>query len=241
MKTTPEEEKYVLTVAEGISTLNILHGEYEHPEKHEAQVKFSGIITAPGLYVEHLRTNNLLDSTIAIVFVKMDADEITYNGNPKLDNSDVVTGKLQLDERTKEIGLNTSKRYNVESLKSFIKMNRLLFTSPDANDKMLQALAMFKLKYNQEIEQSNDNRGNKKDNKTSVLDTDIPFDFSLRVPIFKNQEPTTVKVDVLLEVRDGGVSFWLESIEYKEAIDTQRKEIFDKEIKNFDGMNVIYL
>ena len=52
--------------------------------------------------------------------------------------------------------------------------------------------------------------------------------------------PGRFMIEVCLQVTDGGASFWFESVELAELIQTQTISIINEQLKNCDGLVIIY-
>lgn len=63
--------------------------------------------------------------------------------------------------------------------------------------------------------------------------------FNITLPLFKGFSPQNIEVEVCYEVMNGDVSFWLESVGLKEAMDGAVDEIFDKELESCEGFVII--
>lgn len=237
-----EDKKFNVHLPEGTTKLEILEGQFRHEEITKQKVAISGTITAPGLYVEHLRKKDKLNLFEPVVTVDMDNLSIKYDGDPRDSYGDKVSGKLVVDSFLETIGINTEKRYTLEQLKVFAKRNRYYFPDSTQHMNFVNSLSDFKLKLQREIESKNDDRGNKTSvNNTSILDNQLPFFFDLNLPIFKGCPAVRFTVDVCLDVQGNGVVFWLDSTGLKEAFDKQKEEIMKEEIAKFEGLNVIYI
>lgn len=237
-----ERENLKIIIPEGTTQLSILEGQHRHEEITKQKVSISGTITAPGLYVEHLRKNNKLETFDPLITIDMDKLSIFYDGNPRDTYGEKVFGKLVVDKFLESIGINTDQRYTLDQLKVFVKRNGYVFADSSQHTSLLNSISSFKLKLQREIEAKNDDRGNKTSvNNTSILDNQLPFFFDLNLPLFKGAKAVKIRVDVCLDVVGNGVVFWLDSTELKEAFDKQKEEIMKEEIAKFEGLNVIFI
>lgn len=154
----------------------------------------------------------------------------------------VVIGKLEFSEELKKFSINgNGKTFSREELIKLLKFSRLSFASPEKHSEVLRSYQAFSAKANTDIKQDSDSRGNKVANYAKSVETNIPTEFILSVPIFKGQKKELFRVEICIDVTDGGARFWFESVELEEIIQTRVDEIFSiqlKECKDFVIVNV---
>lgn len=156
--------------------------------------------------------------------------------------STVITGEMEINEDLQGFSINANKRFSREDLASFLKLNRIFFKDRDAHAKLISAIKTLKADVSTSIEQSNDNRGNRANNfDKKVTANDVPLNFVLEMPIFKGDYKKSFVVDVCFDILDARVIFWLESVDMAELIIESRDEIFNNELKAFEGLTIIEL
>jgi len=146
------------------------------------------------------------------------------------DKIGVVTGKLMFDEDFEAFGINTGKKYPLFGLADFLKMHRYCFDAPSVAMKIVNELKNFKAKVNKEIEKASDNRGNNKILLEQTVNSNIPESFTLKMPIFKGEDPRSFQVEINIIVRDAEMECYLESIEANDLIKQLSGKIIDNEL-----------
>lgn len=200
-------------------------------------VGYNATISAPGIFFKVRAQDVVAEKSIITYsyeqqFIKLDCD-------PSVRLSPKITGKLEANPVIASFGINTQKKYTVKDLISFLKLNSFYFNDKDACMAIVANLQKFKADVQIKIEASDDNRGNKKNLDETSVTTDVPLDFTLKFPLFKGQPDFSFKAEVCFEVRDGGITLWLESVELAAAFLNVRKGIIDAEVAKFAGLVVI--
>lgn len=232
-----ENEKFQFNVGkDGITEVIFREGAALPPVPPE-KVNITGTIIAPDNY-QKVRINQI-DNQLAVVTYSYEGMYVKLDLNPKDSYADKITGKLEPNPVINSFGINTQKKYTVKDLISFLKLNRFYFNDKDACMAIVANLQKFKADVQIKIEATDDNRGNKKNLDETSVTTDVPLEFTLKFPLFKGQADFTFKVEVCFEVRDGGITLWLESVELAEAFLNVRKGIIDAEVAKFSDLVVI--
>lgn len=121
-----------------------------------------------------------------------------------------------------------------------LKMNRIYFADRDENMAIVSSLEKLRVRVTQEIENGNDFKGNKKHLFEQNVQHEIRLQFTLVVPLYKGQEKKSFLVDVNFDITDGNTVFWLESVDLKELMETERIRIIDSQISKMGGLTIIY-
>lgn len=228
------------------SELTIRQGEASEPlPVHEPEIiSISGDIHSVSNFIKN-RTEGFgsqaIDKNKAIVIVDKDSRKITLELDPENYYGATITGTLQTSKQLKQFCINEPQRYNRKSLLDLLRFNRLYFEDKNQHAKILTGLAKLRVKSETEIQQERDNQGNKRsllDVKT-VDDGGLEKEFTLTVPLFKGFPAEKITVEICFEVLNGDISFWLESVGLKEAVDSQIDGIFDEELKSAEGFVII--
>jgi hypothetical protein len=122
-----------------------------------------------------------------------------------------------------------------------LRFNRLFFEDKNKHAQILAGLYKLRIKSETEIQQEKDNQGNKRslhDVKT-VDDGGLVKEFNITLPLFKGFAAKNILVEICYEVVNGDVSFWLESIGLKEAVDSAIDGIFEEQLEAADGFVII--
>jgi hypothetical protein len=226
--------------------LTIRQGEAQAPLplKEPVIVKISGDIHSVTNFIntrENGHGSQAIDKNKAIVTVDKHQRTIVLQLDPENHYGATVTAKLEQSKELEQFGINTTTRYNRKGLLDLLRFNRLFFEDKAQHEKLLQGLYKLRIKSETEIQQEKDNQGNKRslhDVKT-VDDGGMLKEFTITLPIFKGFTAKKITVEVCYEVVNSDVSFWLESIGLKEAVDGSVDEIFEEELKACEGFVII--
>jgi len=229
-------DKIEIKLNEGQTELIIREGE-ALPLKEERIVNISGTIVAPAEYynkrkdIINPKKCNVIYS-YRDLFIKLTVNEDNHYAS-------IIEGKAVLNPDLTKFGINSTKTWTKTELKQFLKMNRAFFKDLDSNLKMVLNLEKFSASIQGQIDEHKDNRGNSKNNVEVKVDTNLDMNFTLQIPIFIGQETTSFQVEICFDVRDNGITIWLESPELQEAIIKQREVLIDKNIECFKAEFVL--
>jgi hypothetical protein len=234
-----------ITPAPGSSnTLTILEGkalELKQPEK----INIAGNIDSISGFLNKRYDGRVgkdlqfVDKDKAIVIVDKDAMEITLQLDPQNTFGPVIKGSLELSTELAVFHINESKMFKREEFVNLLRFNRLSFDNKEQHEKILKAYMSFEAKTNTDLAAASDTRGNKAASINKQVTSNIPTDFVLLIPIFKGKGPLRFRVEICLDVTDGGARFWLESTELHELINTERDIIFNEELKSCEDFVII--
>lgn len=245
---TPKEEAkskfvsdHIARVMESASekgiTLTILEGESrkELPLIAPNKVHLSGTISAPWEFYKKRKelhnkekchiVYNILDGKIVLV-----VDE-----NYATDNYQ-VTGKLEENPEFSKFQINGGASIDPSEMMKLLKFNRFYFPDKAENSKIVTALSTFKAKVTQEYEKSDNQKGLARQSLDSKIEHELQESFMLEIGIFKGQPKSKFKVMVCLEVRNGQVKVYLESVELHDLKKEQLDKIVRAELKNFEDI-----
>lgn len=137
-----------------------------------------------------------------------------------------ITGSITMNPELEKFGINKEKYFTPTDLSSLIKLNRAYFMSADDHSTLLKNLKNHNAEIARKISEEGDDRGNKAKSDVTTLISNIDEKFTLSMAIFKGGPKRSFEVNVCLEVRDRGVSIWLESVELKELITNDTETLF---------------
>lgn len=235
-------EKINVQLPEGSERLTVLHGEAPQPKRtiEEADFSISGEIDAPKIFYQQLAGKaevlrnkdsgpyeNIELLQNPMVQIDRAALSVRLVCKPYLNLIQEIVGRLEFNKDLQVLGINDSKTYTLEQLANTLKRNRLFFTDPEKAMELTSLLKNFKGKVQREIESLNDDKGNKKQMVAQRFSSNLDLKFSLNMPVFKGEKPSTFEVEILLDVRDAGVTCWLESAELQDIAYKTRDEKLD--------------
>lgn len=209
------------------------------PAKEPVKIQFSGDISTVRNYLNIRNSQDEIDIKKAVVV----SDKLNRTIKLFLDPANAyggeITGSLELSDEIKPFAINQSKTFNREELVKLLRFNKIWFSDADKYDTLLKQLMAFQANANMSVADAKDQRGNRSNAFNKTVNTDLPTDFILTIPIFKGKEPVTFRVELCYDVTEGSVKFWLESVELHEVIQRQVNDIFSIELKAAEGFVIV--
>jgi len=241
-------EKTQFNLPDGCTEITILQGNAVTPLplKEPKSLSYSGDIKAVSDYVgirkAHAHGIQALDVTKTVVTVDKNARTIILNTDPESHYNTAVTATLSQSEELKQFGINTDTRYNRKALHKLLKFGRGYFTDRMQYDAVILGLVKIRAKTTAELEQGNNGKGSRSniDVADTVMNDGFKDLFTLSVPLFKGFEPQNIEVEICFEVKDGEISFWLESVGLKQTIEESIDGIFAIELANVKEFVIIH-
>lgn len=186
-------------------------------------------------------SSQAIDKSKAIVTVDKTAKTIVLQLDPENYYGATVTAKLEESDELKQFGINKGTRYNRKSLLDLIRFNRLFFEDKVQHAQVMTGLYKLRVKSETEIQQEKDTRGNHKNllEVKTVDDGGMVKEFNLTLPLFKGFSNQNITVEICFDVLNGDVSFYLESVGLKEAMDAAVDGIITKELESCEGFVII--
>ena len=201
---TPEQEKneVVKALAEAIAAdakhgRNITIRTGSAPNVYDPiPTALTGIIDTPLRWLQ--KRKDLVDRNKCHITVGRDNMCISLSINERDQFADYIQGKLILSEEFKRFGINEGKYVTGMELSDLIRMNRTCFESKGKAMELVTIMRNFKAKVLNEIENSDDKKGNVSQVRRQTVEGNQPPSFDLFIPIFKGQpkQKFTVEIDI---------------------------------------------
>lgn len=164
--------------------------------------------------------------------IKLILDAESYYGG-------TVTGTLELTEDVKQFRINSNQTFKREEIVKLLRFNKRFFPNQEVYTSIVAAFSAFTGTANVDVKSSSDNRANREAALKVVSNSNLPNEFILAVPVFKGIPPFDFRVEICYDWTDGGFSFWFESPELKEMIETKKDAIFEEQLSKCGGLVVI--
>jgi hypothetical protein len=148
--------------------------------------------------------------------------------------SAVITGRLKVNKDLEKFGINQSKTREIKDLKQFLKMNKFFFADQNENLKIVSNLEKFNANIESTIGEYADDRGNKKHTYEAKVSSNLDLSFVLEMPVFVGYPNYKFKIDICFDVRDKGVSVWLESSELLQIMTEDPQRLITEAIYKFN-------
>ncbi|MBS1915697.1 MAG: hypothetical protein JST87_05430 [Bacteroidetes bacterium] len=180
-----------------------------------------------------------VDTKRSIIIVDKNKMTIVLKLDPENKFGAEIKGSLEVSDELATFHINQPKTFTRDELIKIIRFNKLAFDNSEKHAELLKSYQAFTAQTATDLKQESDLRGNKNAAYNKTVNTNIPTEFILLIPIFKGKEAQRFRVEICLDVTDGGARFWFESTELHELIETQKEIIFNEELKDFTSDFVI--
>lgn len=233
-------EKLNVTIPEGKDRVEVVIREVDRVVEQELpvlepdNVEIIGNITAPFAFLEkrwsaedgqinHCRTH---------ILVNRDKLEMTLivNETDKR-NKMLIVGNIELSRQFEAFGINKKDNWDPIELANFFKIYRSYFEKPVDNMILVSSLKGFKAKVHQTVEREEKDNGGKTDVFRQVVDSSLPKEFMVNIPVFKGQAPSPIKVEIMAHVHGHDFALELISADAADIIEQRRDAIFNGEIE----------
>ena len=196
--------------------------------KEPVRVTINGTIDALYRWIE--KRVELIDQKTSNIIVNRDRMAMSLSINETDYYQTKVSGALQESKEMVEFGINTDKKWEPIKLSQFFKMHRAFFKDKSENMILVSTLKNFKAKVNQDIERSKEENGNKVDNYSQVVDSNLPKSFKLNIPLFKGFACEEIEVEIYADVDGRDVSLSLVSAGANETIEEYKNKVIDDQL-----------
>lgn len=239
-------ENFHLKVENAGNEITIREGQ-ALPQREPVKINISGDIKTVSSFVSgrkgvlaDVAGHQFINKGRAVVEVDKQKRTIVLMLDPADPYGGVITAKMELNPDLVEFSINAKKTFKQKELVDLLKFSGLAFDNYDKHAMLLRSYQVFNAKAYIDMTSDSDNRGNKSSSFNKKVETNLPVDFVLNIPIFKGQERKRFSVEICLEVTDGGCNFWFESVELKELIDIESEIILKKELETCADYVVIW-
>ena len=221
----------IFNIAPGMNEVIIREGAAPKVLDPKAPVKMNvnGTINAPFEYLTkridcinqkecHIIVNR---EKITIELVVNESDEYTRG---------TIAGTLQYHPKFEEFGINAGKVWSPFDFAMFCKMNRAFFADKNVNMSLVSACKNFTAKVNNQIERAIQENGNRTDNFAQVVNSNLPEQFTLSIPIFKGGKKEDLVVETFAKIDGRNVAFVLLSPGAEETLEDLRDKAIDEQL-----------
>lgn len=225
--------------------LTIREGKSIDPDKPK-KVSLSGDIKTVSSFIGVRKTQTdgvaglqTISLARSIIEVSKEKGTIKLFLDPESETGCEVLATLEPSDEIKRWGINTGKQWNHQELIKQLRFNRLDFDDKELHDTILKAYQAFNFTSFIESVNESDQRGNAKKVFNKEVKTGLPERFVLNIPIFKSFPSVRFPVTICLETTEGSASFWMESTELHELINTEKEKIINTELASCEGFVII--
>ena len=230
-----DNEKMIINLAPGMEKAEITVREGEAIKVPDVlaplKVNINGTLGAVVEYLSKRVGVGEFSQTVSHILVdreKMCITLVTHESDAYLRRE--ISGKLEMHPKFVEFGINSSTVWTPSELGMFIKMNRAYFPSREENMKLVSILMNFVASVNNKVEKSLKENGDRTDNFSQVVNSNLPSSFIIEIPVFKGFSPMALEVETFAKVSGREVSFVLLSPGAAEQVEFIRNQAIDHEL-----------
>ncbi len=226
-------EELKLNVALSDKELTIRQGQAPEllPIKAPIPVQLSGTIGSVYEFLEKRVSAGQFDIKASHLIVNREKVSLTLviNENEPYTRG-TVAGKLELHPAFVGFGINSNTPWSPSELGMHCKMNKAFFLDGTVNMQLVSTLLNFKANVENQIERSMSENGNRTDNFSQVVNSNLPESFTLNIPIFKGMPAESLEVETFAKINGRDVSFILLSPNANATLETIRDSVIDTEL-----------
>lgn len=216
-------EAMVNNLPAGVGEIVIREG--KAVEIHEpVKVVISGTLDAAARWLETRMPLEMVNEKACHILVDREKLSISLQCNENNHYGSLISGKLIVSPEYEKFGINSGEYMTNFEMAELIKMNRSYFENRQVAMKLVTELQNFKAKVEKELENSNNNRGDRRILINQAVQSNLPEAFTLIIPLFKGTSKQTIQVEVYINPSD--FSCTLVSPEANDLLEEMR----DKEI-----------
>lgn len=233
-----QNEKFQINVAEGVAKVEVVIREVDKVNELEvkAPVKLDikGVIGSVAEFlIQRKDQPEQINQKRCHILVNREniSIQLIFNENDEYLKGS-VTGTLSIHPKLKEFGINTGKVWTPTELGLFLKMNRAFFQDKTENMNLVTALMNFTGTVNNNIERAVKENGDRTDNFSQVVNSNLPKAFTLNIPIFKGMPAETIEVETFAQINGREVAFTLLSPAANQTMEDIRDKVIDEQLKD---------
>lgn len=210
-----EIEKTIFNLPAGVDNVEITLREAPAAkvldEKAPVKINIIGTIGAVKEWLEKRVEACQFSQKNCHILVDRDKAEITLITNETDDyKRGTIKGALSFNPKFLEFGINNSSVvWTPTELGLFLKMNRTFFADRNENMKLVSTLMNFVATVNNSITKAVRENGDRTDNFSQAVESNLPASFTINIPVLKGGTPETIEVETFAKISGRDVSFIL--------------------------------
>ena len=141
-----------------------------------------------------------------------------------------IGGILDMHPKFREFGINTGKAWTPTDLGLFFKMNRAFFPDMGENNRLVSQLMNFTATISSNFQRGAKETGDRTDNFSQVVNSNLPEKFTLQIPLFKGMTAERIEVETFVQIDGHNVSFVLLSPGAQATLEEIRDHAIDEQL-----------
>lgn len=228
-----ENEKLQVNFTPGQSVAELIIREGEAPKvldpKPPVKVNLLGVLDAPHEFLLKRKDAGQFTEDKCVLLVDRENLQITLITNEDDEcTTGKVVGKLSHNKKFLEFGINSGKVWSPAELGLFIKMNRSFFPDKKEAMELVTKLMNFTGEVNNKIEKQIKESGDRTDNFSQVVNSNLPPSFKVKLEIFKGSKQEEIEVETFAKIDGRTVEFILLSPGANESLEAIRDKSIDE-------------
>lgn len=188
-----------------------------------------GSINTPLEYLTKRHEHNSIDKKMSHIEFSYERSMILLVVNEDSHYSGDVVGRMIKTEVLKNLKINTGETWSCFELADFFRLNRTIFADKAQCAKLVTELNNFKAKVDKETEVSKGNRGGYDLRKRQVVESNLPEEFKICLPVYKGLGKSTIEVEI--DITPSTLDCMLISPELADIEQTVCEETIDGDIE----------
>jgi len=222
------------------SDKELLIREGEAPKLYPPRkVVLEGNIYAPGEFLSKRKEEINAFKKFTHVVVDYENLNIKLTVNEEDEFAKFITGKLEFFNEFLQFGINRPVKFSVNSLYKMLRLKRAYFKNREEHAQILDQLKKFEAKTEIEFSSTNDFKGHTAIQKIEKCKTNLTYQFTLNIPIYKGMDASTFPVEIEFEPTDGSIVCWLMSEDLAELEIKLRDDTMKAEVEKFNEFAII--
>lgn len=212
------------------------------PQHHDRKLDYAGRIDSPQQFLDKKKESYKPEQST--VLIDTDAGRLTLSLNEHAHNFAQVIGQLEPSTELDPFHINADQKFQPKALAKLVKLAGYLFQDVEQQRKLYAQLMQFSASVTKVINdlQKDDTGDRTIAIETKVATLDLLKEFKLRLPLFKGEEPLTVRIDIGIDASSGSVLLFLYSGELLELDYQERRRLLKAQATYFEtwGCSVLY-
>jgi hypothetical protein len=200
------------------------------PEKEPLSCNLTGTIEAPANWLE--KRADKVDGKA--VYAVVDREKISIGlvvNETDARYKRTIVGQAEFSDIYNAFRINVADGWEPAKLGQFIRLHRAMFDDKQKATEMVAKLKNFKARVNSKLEKQQDRDGSRGVVYQQAVQSDLPTDFKVNIPIFKGKEKQLVEVEIDHYVQGADCYLQLFSPEALDVIEDSTDNILNTEIE----------
>lgn len=199
------------------------------PEKEPLKCDLSGTIETPANWLEKRAGEFDCNAMYAVVDRENFSIGLVVNETDAR-NKRVIIGKAELSDIYEEFRINDTCGWEPQKLGQFIRLHRAFFDDNRVAADLVAKLKKFTANVQAKLEKSQDRNGSMQVAYEQTVNSTLPTEFKLNIPIFKGSEKCLIDVEIDHYIKGTDCYIQLFSPDALDVVENTSESILGKEV-----------